>query len=155
LVKAPRLDLAAAREHQGDALAVGHVADLGEVRAGLRHGPPGALHGRGRQGDEQLVILSAGGRQLERGAFAAGHGRDAVGNRYPVKVDLQPVSARPRDVPGVRAEPVADVDHRRRSRTRQREPLAEARSRIELAGDQGIAQLRGKGAARPVAAWRG
>jgi hypothetical protein len=111
VVEADRLELAAARQAEADALTLGDVADLGQLEPAGRDRRAGIVHSLAREGGEQLEVLAAHGRQLHR-APAAGDLRHPLGERKPVKVDLDPTAAGGGEVAGVRPEPVREVDHR-------------------------------------------
>ena len=88
-----------------------------------------------RQRRQQLVVLAAPKRQLERRASApATSSTTPGGERHPLAARSRAATAaRAGEVPGVRAEAVADVDHRGRARRGQRAPGGEPRPRVELA----------------------
>ena len=93
LVETARLELTAARQPQAHALALGHVADLGQLRAGIVHRLDGRVEVLARDGDQQLEVLPARRRQLDRGLAlrprprplrpppARGRGRSRCGSR--------------------------------------------------------------------------
>jgi len=85
-----------------------------------------------RHGHQQLIVLAARRRQLQCLVAAPGDLGDTIGDRQQAEVDVEVPLARPRQVTGVGAEPVADVNHRRRSCLGQRAALTEARRRVEL-----------------------
>ena len=138
LVEAAGRDLAAAGQPQGHALALGDVADLGQLRAGVSRRPRSAAFIRSRgQRDEQLVVLASGDRQLERGAVvsrrpprprrprAPDRGRSRAGNRSALA--RCPASApRPSLMSIIAVAPAAA------SAT----PLAQPWNRIELSREQ-------------------
>src|SRR5919108_2895917 len=104
LVEAAWFQLSAARPLQADTLALGHVADLRQRRAGVRDALHRVAEAISRHGDQQLEVLPAGGRQLERGLIAARHLGDALGDRDSIEVDLETAVAGVRQVLCVGAE---------------------------------------------------
>ena len=115
LVETARLDLPATRQPEGHSLALGDVADLGQPRAGIVDRLSGRSEVLARDGDQQLEVLAARRRQLDRSLCSARDLRHSVRHGHALEVDLDAAVARARQVAGVGAQAVADVDHRRRS----------------------------------------
>ena len=147
LVEAAGLDLAATRQLQGHALALGDVADLGELGAAPLHRLGGGREPLGRQGDEQLVVLSARRGELKsRSAPPASCSSPSWSGIRPRSISSrQPLALR--DVAGIGTQPVADVDHRSRALGAERQALVQPRRGIELPGEHRLASLRPDGSA--------